>query len=95
MGKFVAKEVTVRELEWGTIAFLDGHRIEMCYGMYSVMFHRFYAPLGDYRRDWTPFRKELWRKQNITPGEVFSLANKFDIQHVTKLKGGEKQWQMS
>lgn len=86
MGRFKAKEQAIREFPWGTIAFLDSHRIEMRYSLYVVQFHRFGAPKGDYGASWSPFRRRLWKYATLTPEKVFKLANQFEVQHLTRIK---------
>ena len=86
MGRFKAEKQTVREFKWGTITFLDSHRILMEYGFYRVTFHRYYAPRGSYGESWGPFRRRVWKYQTLTPIKVFKIAEKFGVMHETKIK---------
>lgn len=78
MGRFSAARVIVRKLEDADIIFWDRRTIHLeCNGSRFV-FHRWYAPNGEYQ-EWRRFRQLLLTRKRITFRDVFELANAHDI----------------
>lgn len=79
-----AKEITVRELDSLTITFKNCETIWVTprNSKTSIIFHRWYAPRGQYTREWKPFRRKLFRNKRIDLETCFRLAQQHNIQSV-------------
>lgn len=77
------RKVIGRVIGGGELKFRDKNTIEMYYGKYKTVFMR-HRGRNAYSRNWRPFRKALAEARPMDVGRVWKLANKFDIDHITR-----------
>jgi len=78
------RKVVGRNIGGGKLKFRDKNTIEMYYGdNYKTVFLR-HRGRGVYAKNWRPFRKALAEANPMDVGRVWRLANKFDIDHITR-----------
>lgn len=87
MGRFRAKSIVVRRVNDLTIVFYNKETIYVTDDAHKwTIFHRWYAPLGFYGKNWKPFRRLLRVEKEITFNHCYRLAFKYDIQSMANVK---------
>lgn len=89
MGRFCAERIIVREMDGVKIIFWDKSSIYMQWSKLCYVFHRWYAPKGTYN-EWRNFKQLLLHRKNLTPHDVFELANRYGI--LSKYSVGHLKW---
>ena len=81
---YEAKGIVVRELDSLTITFKNCETIwvKPKNSLTTTVFHRWYAPKGQYTKEWKPFRRKLFRNKRLDIETCLRLAQKHNIQSV-------------
>lgn len=87
MTLYRAKHTRTRKLPWGEIIFNDKYHITVKTSQYTIIFHRYGAPSGDYYNDWRVFRQQLIDRDLPSIYAVYRYANAHEITSFVKEAG--------
>lgn len=82
MGRYKARRIIIRKLPELTLVFSDKSSIYAYSSYGSVVFHKWYAPLGAYKKNWHPFKEALIHKKYLNWRLCFDLANRYGVQYI-------------
>lgn len=85
MGRFKADGIVVREIGPLTIVFNSPQTIYIqdAQSGCKLVFHRWFAPRGDYATNWKPFRKKLMEYKRISFNRCLALADKHGVKVIS------------
>lgn len=85
MGRFKAEAILIRRLPEVTITFWNKETIYICDEKNNTtsIFHRWFAPRGNYTAQWEPFRRKLLQYKQLNITTCFELALQHNIDYVS------------